>query len=52
MRACTFEGIEDALPLGVPPSSLKEGQPPKLFVHLGGLEGRLGRLSRPVPVHA
>jgi len=34
------------------PSSPRKGQPPKLFVHLGGLEGWLGRLSRPVPVHA
>ena len=33
------------------PSSPREGQQPKLFVHLDGLEGRLGRLSRPVPVH-
>jgi len=34
------------------PFSPREGQPPKLSVHLGGLEGRLGRLSRPVPVYA
>ena len=34
------------------PSSPREGQPPKLFVHLGGLEEQLGRLSQPVPVHA
>ena len=46
-RACTCEGNEGALPLG--PSSPIEGQPPKLFVHLGGLEARLGRLSRLVP---
>jgi len=50
VRACTCEGNEGALPLG--PSSTIEGQPPKLFVHLGGLEGRLGRLSRLVPIHA
>ena len=49
VRACTCEGNEGALPLG--PSSPIEGQPPKLFVHLGGLEGRLRRLSRPVPIH-
>jgi len=30
----------------------REGQPPELFVPLGGLEGRLGRLSQPVPIHA
>jgi len=30
----------------------REGQPPNLFVHLGGLEGQLGRISRPIPVHA
>jgi len=47
VRACTCEGNEGALPLG--PSSPIEGQPPKLFVHLGGLEARLGRLSRLVP---
>jgi hypothetical protein len=34
------------------PSSPKKGQSPKLYVPLGGLEGRLGRLSRPVPIHA
>jgi len=34
-------------------SSPREGQPPaKLFVPLAGLDGRLGRLPRPVPVHA
>jgi len=49
LRACACEGIEGALPLGV---LFPEGQPPNLFVHLGGLEGRLGRLSRPVPVYA
>jgi len=32
------------------PSPPKEGQPPKLFVPLGGLEGRLGGLSRPVQI--
>ena len=49
-RACTCEGNEGALPLG--PSSPIEGQPPKLFVHLGGLDRSFGRLSQPVPVHA
>jgi len=34
------------------PFSPREGQPPNLFVHLGGLEVQLGRLSRPVPVYA
>ena len=48
MRACACVGIEDALPLCVLPPR----QTAKLFVHLGGLEGRFGRLSRPVPVHA
>jgi hypothetical protein len=36
VRACTWEGNEGALPLG--PSSPIEGQPAKLFVHLGGLD--------------
>jgi hypothetical protein len=36
VRACTWEGSEDALPLG--PSSPIEGQPAKLFVHLGDLD--------------
>jgi len=42
VRACTWEGNEGALPLG--PSSPIEGQPAKLFVHLGGL-GPLDCLS-------
>jgi hypothetical protein len=33
-------------------SFLPNRGPSKLFVHLGGLEGRLERLSRPVLVHA
>jgi len=48
--ACACEGIEGALPLGfLPPceraSLLRLG-------HRGGLEGRLGRLSQSVPMHA
>jgi len=39
-RACTCEGNEGAFPLG--PSFPIEGQPPKLFVHLWGLEGSWG----------
>jgi len=36
VRACTCEGNEGALPFG--PSYPIEGQPLKLFVHLGGLD--------------
>ena len=46
VRACTCGGIEDALPLGVfPPQERAQA-----FCPPGGLVGRLGRLSRPVPV--
>ena len=47
VRACACDGIEDVLPLGVLPpqerASLQAVCP---------LEGRLNKLSRPVPVHA
>ena len=44
--ACACEGIEDAFPLV--PFLPKRGPASQLHVHLGGLERRLGRLSRPV----
>ena len=48
---CASEGIEDALPLGVL-SSQERASLLTCLLPLGGFEGRLGRLSRPVPIHA
>jgi hypothetical protein len=51
VRACAFEGIEDALPLGVLPPQEKAS----LLIclsPLGALSGGQGGHSRPVPVHA
>jgi hypothetical protein len=47
VRECACEEIVDAFTWC--PSSPRESQPLKLFVHLGGLEGQFGRLSRLSP---
>jgi len=51
MYACVRMWRDWRCPSSWCPSSLREGRPPKQFVHLEGLEGRLERLSWPVPVH-
>jgi hypothetical protein len=51
VRACACEGIEGALPLGVLPPQ-ERASLPRCLSTLGAFKGRLGRLSRPVPIHA
>jgi len=50
--ACAFAASPCLLLISCPTTRLAEVCNPKMFVPLRGLEGRLRRLSRPVPIHA